>query len=65
MMNEIIVNTQTAYVRGRSITDNLRSIAFMNDHCRQEHAESAMVFLDAKKSFDSADHGYIINTLIK
>ena len=63
VMNEIIVNTQTAYVRGRSVIDNLRSIAFMNDHCRNENVESVMVSLDAKKGFDSVDHGYVVNTL--
>ena len=60
VMNEIIVNTQTAYVRGRSVIDNLRSIAFMNDHCRNENVESVMVSLDAKKAFDSVDHGYVV-----
>ena len=49
VMNEIIVNTQTAYVKGRSVIDNLRSIAFMNDHCRNENVDSVMVSLDAKK----------------
>ena len=63
VMNEIIVNTQMAYVRGRSVIDNLRSIAFMNDHCRNENVDSVMVSLDAKKAFDSVDHGYIVKTL--
>ena len=44
VMNEIIVNTQTAYVRGRCITDNLRSIAFVNDYCRNENVESVLVY---------------------
>ena len=60
VINEIIVNTQTAYVRGRSVIDNLSSIAFMNDHCRNENVESVMVSLDAKKAFDSVDHGYVV-----
>ena len=33
VMNEIIVNTQTAYVRGRSVIDNLRSIAILDLTC--------------------------------
>ena len=63
VMNEIIVNTQTAYVKGRCITDNLRSIAFVNDFCRNENVESVLVSLDAKKAFDSVDHDYVIETL--
>ena len=63
--NEIIVNTLTVYVKGRSVTDNLRSMVFMNDHCRDEQVEAVLVSLDAKKAFDSVDHGYIEKTLIK
>ena len=37
--NEIIVNTQTAYIRGRSVTGSLRSMKFTNDHCREEEVE--------------------------
>ena len=59
------VNTQTAYVKGRCITDNLRSIAFVNDYCRNENVESVLVSLDAKKAFDSVDHGYVIETLMR
>ena len=59
VMNEIIVSTQTAYVKGRSVVDNLRNIAFMNDHCRNENVESVMISLDPKKAFNSVDHEYI------
>ena len=65
MMNEIIVNTQTAYVKGRSGIDNLRSIQFFTDHCKEQQVESVLVSLDAKKAFDSVDHGYITRTLKK
>ena len=57
------MNTQVAYVRGRSVTDNLRSIMFFNDHCKNEKIKAAVVSLDAKKAFDSVVHGYIIRTL--
>ena len=56
---KIIVNTQTAYVKGRSGIDNLRSIQFFTDHCKEQQVESVLVSLDAKKAFDSVDHGYI------
>ena len=58
VVNEIIVNTQTDYVKGRSGIDNLRSIQFFTDHCKEQQVESVLVSLDAKMAFDSVDHGY-------
>ena len=43
----------------RSIADNLRSIYFLKQHCRDNNIEAVLVSLDAKKAFDSVDHGYI------
>ena len=64
-MNEIIINTQVAYIKGRSVTDNLRSMMFVKDLCYDEKIDSVIVSLDAKKAFDSVDHGYIVETLKK
>ena len=37
----------------------------MNDHCRSENVQSVIVSLDAKKPFDSVDHGCVEKTLVK
>jgi exonuclease III len=63
VLGEIIDESQTAYVKGRSIMDNLRSIKFIKEHCIQEEVDSVLISLDAKKAFDSVDHKYIENTL--
>ena len=58
IMSEIIDVNQTAYIKGRSIMDNLRSISFLKQHCEENKIEAALVSLDAKKAFDSVDHEY-------
>ena len=42
-----------------SVTDNLRSIRFMNDHFFNEELDAVLISLDAKKAFDSVSHEYI------
>ena len=38
---------------------------FLKDHCVEEKVDAVLVSLDAKKAFDSVDHGYIERTLRK
>ena len=38
---------------------------FLKDHCLEEQLEAVLISLDAKKAFDSVDHGYIEKTLEK
>ena len=42
-MYEIIDRNQTAYERGRSVADNLRSMMFLKDHCMEEQIEAALI----------------------
>ena len=59
MLDEIVDNNQTAYVKGRAVGDNLRSMKFLKDHCMEDEVEAVSISLYAKKAFDSIDHGYI------
>ena len=63
ILNTIIDPTQTAYVPGRSVSDNLRSNFFIKNYCSKKDIESALISLDAKKAFDSVNHEYIKKTL--
>jgi hypothetical protein len=63
ILKTIIDPTQTAYIPGRSVSDNLRSNYFLKNHCRKKNIDSVLISLDAKKAFDSVDHEYIKNTL--
>jgi len=63
VLESIIDTSQTAYVPGRSVSDNLRSNFFYKNYCKKNNIEAALISLDAKKAFDSVDHEYIEETL--
>ena len=51
---------QTAYIPGRLINDNIRSLLMAIDLAEVDDSiDGVMVSLDAKKAFDSVDHRYI------
>ena len=51
---------QTAYIPGRLINDNARSMLMTIDLANVDlNVDGAVVSLDAKKAFDSVDHRYI------
>jgi hypothetical protein len=64
VLESIIDPSQTAYVPGRSVADNLRSNFFYKNHCSKNNIDAVLISLDAKKAFDSVDHKYIEETLI-
>jgi exonuclease III len=64
ILDSIIDTSQTAYIPGRSVADNLRANYFYKNHCRKNNVDAALISLDAKKAFDSVDHKYIEETLI-
>ena len=63
VLDQIIVNSQTAYVPGRSVADNLRTNFFFKQFCKSNKVNAVLISLDAKKAFDSVDHKYIEETL--
>jgi exonuclease III len=63
VLDSIIDPSQTAYVPGRSITDNLRSNFYYKNYCHKHNVNSVLISLDAKKAFDSVSHDYIEETL--
>ena len=56
---------QTAYLKGRLINDNIRGVTSIIDLLNREGGTGLIVALDAKKAFDSVDHGYIEKCLVK
>ena len=63
VLETIIDPSQTAYVPGRSIADNLRTNFFYKKYCQKNNIGAVLVSLDAKKAFDSVSHQYIEETL--
>ena len=56
----IIRERQTAYLKGRLINDNIRSmLGTINITNLEERCKGLLVSLDAKKAFDSVEHSYI------
>ncbi len=65
VLKSIVDPSQTAYIPGRSVMDNLRSNYFLKTKCRKKNINAVLISLDAKKVFDSVDHEYIEKTLEK
>jgi hypothetical protein len=58
--------TQTAYIRGRNITDNVRLISSAIQLANREpQINGSIIALDAQKAFDSVDHNYLTLILNK
>ena len=65
-VGKCIEERQTAYLKGRLINDNIRSLILINNLIRDEdNMDNILISLDAKKAFDSVEHGYIEKCLVK
>jgi hypothetical protein len=64
VINGYITPTQTAYIKGRNIADNLRLI---NSAVKltefEDDLNGVIIALDAQKAFDSVNHEYIASVL--
>jgi hypothetical protein len=65
ILDSIIDPAQTAYVKGRSVMDNIRCNLFMKKYCKNHNIDACLTSLDAKKAFDSVDHKYMDKVLSK
>jgi hypothetical protein len=62
-LNKIIDPSQTAYVPGQSVMDNIRSNFYVKNLCKSKKIDALLSSLDARKAFDSVSHDYIRETL--
>jgi hypothetical protein len=59
-----ITSTQTAYIKGCNISDNLRQLgAAVRLADTKDNIYATVIALDAQKAFDSVNHQYIISLL--
>jgi len=63
VLEDIVDPSQTAYIPGRNVMDNLRSNLLTKNYCNKRKINALLVSLDAKKAFDSVDHEYIRKVL--
>ena len=63
ILDKIVDISQTAYIPGRNVMDNLRGNFYLKNYCKNKEIEGLMISLDAKKAFDSVSHEYIKKVL--
>ena len=64
IVSDLIGQEQTAYIPGRLINDNVRSMMMTLDLANSDaDVDGSIISLDAKKAFDSVDHRYIARCL--
>jgi hypothetical protein len=59
VLDQIIHKSQSAYVPGRNIMDNIRTLNVCKRYAAKNNIDSVIVSLDAQKAFDSVDHRYL------
>jgi exonuclease III len=59
VLDQIIHKSQSAYVPGRNIMDNIRTLNVCKQYAAKNNIDSVIISLDAQKAFDSVDHRYL------
>ena len=62
---QLVHTDQSGYIKGRTISTNIRLIQDVIDFFEENEAEGAIVFLDFKKAFDTVSHDFLRNILTK
>ena len=63
IITEIIDHSQTGFIKGRYIGENIRLLFEIIDKVEEENKPGLIFFSDFEKAFDSVDHSYMINCL--
>ena len=61
---DIVHYNQNAYVKGKSIFDEVRAIDDILEFTEREKIQGLMVAIDFKKAFDSVNRNYMLETLL-
>ena len=59
VLDHIIHKSQSAYVPGRNIMDNIRTLNVCKSYAVKNNIDSSIISLDAQKAFDSVEHRYL------
>ena len=63
VLNIIINDCQTGFLKGRYIGENIRTIFEVIEHLNDENKPGLLFFADFAKAFDSIDHDFIFKVL--
>lgn len=63
MIPSIIHSSQTGFIKGRYIGENIRHIYDVIDNLNDNNKPGLLFFADFEKAFDSLDHIFLLKTL--
>ena len=63
VIRSIVDNSQTGFVKGRYIGENIRLLFEIIETAEEENKQGLIFFSDFEKAFDSLDHTYMFNYL--
>ena len=63
VLPDIINNSQTGFLKGRYIGENIRTIFEGIEDLNNDNRPGLVFFADFEKAFDSVDHNFIFKTL--
>ncbi len=59
----IISETQSGFLKGRHISNNIRLVLDLLDYADSVHSNSLILFLDFYKAFDTIEHQFLLKSL--
>lgn len=65
VIDNLINENQSAYIKGRYIGENARIILDLFNYCEETNNEGIFLFLDFEKAFDSIEWNFLFKTLEK
>ena len=63
ILKTIISSSQTGFIRGRYIGENIRLLSELLEHIEDNNIQSILFFSDFEKAFDSLDHAFMFKSL--
>ena len=65
VIDKLIGKQQSAYIKGRNISENARLILDIFDYCDSTDTDGLLLLLDFEKAFDSVEWNFLFKTLKK
>ncbi len=62
-LEEIVSTTQSGFMKGRNISNNIRLVLDLLDYSDLVNEEALILFLDFYKAFDTVEHNFMYHTL--